>query len=464
MAARPARFDLGLPAAGPSPITAIALAGALAAGLLMTSRPTLGVALVVALLYAPIVLINFELGLALWFPLVFIDYLGSLALGVHAAAVLIGVAWAGSLAAQRGSLRATLRPHDRLVALVAVFFVWITISLTWAETPSLGTKTLEVWLPAGVLFLMVLTRFTSPKHLRWLALAFIAGALLSVISGLSSSIDTGASALQTATQQEGRLQGGAGDPNVLAAGIVPAMVLAIALFAVARSTLERIGLGAALALLGVGLAATESRGGLLALGTAVLVAVVVAKGRRTAVIVITLMALGAGGAWLVNQPSALQRVTSFNGGGNGRSSLWRVGWAMAQDHPIVGVGFGNFTAESDKYVRRPTTLEFIDLIVENPHVTHNTYLQLWDETGLIGLGLFLAVCAASLRAALRSAARWEALGDNAMATLSQATFVAIVALMAASFFLTNGHDSRWWLLLAMGPALWGASLRAARTR
>jgi O-antigen ligase len=300
--------------------------------------------------------------------------------------------------------------------------------------------------------------------MRWLAISFIAGAVISVIIGLTGSIDTGSSALQTATQQEGRLQGGAGDPNVLAAGIVPAIALATGLIAVARGTLERIALGLTLLLLGVGLAATESRGGLLAMGLAVIVSIVVAKGRRAGIVILTLLALGASGVWFANQPSALQRVTSFNGGGNGRSSLWHVGWAMAQDHPIVGVGFGNFTAESEKYVRRPTTLQFIDLIVEKPHVTHNTYLQLWDETGLIGLGLFLGVCAISLRTALRAATRFDALGDDAMATLSRATFVALVAIMAASFFLTNGHDSRWWLLLAMGPALWGVALRATPQR
>ena len=458
------RRRLALPQGSPSPIVAAALAAALVVGLLMTARPSLGFALVIALIYAPIVLINFQLGLALWFPLIFISFFPGLHHGVHAAAVLVGLAWVGTLAAQRGTLRATLRPHERILALAAVLLLWAILSLSWAEVPHFGLQTLQVWIPAAFLFLMVLSRFTTTKHLRWLAISFVAGAVISVVIGLIVSIDTGASALQTATEQEGRLQGGSGDPNVLAAGIVPAIILAAALIVSARSLLGRIALGLSLVLMGVGFAATESRGGMLAMGLALIVSIVVAKGRRGAVVLITLLAVGAAGVWFVNQPSALQRVTSFDGGGNGRSALWRVGWEMAQDHPIVGVGFGNFTAQSEKYVRRPTTLEFVELIVEKPHVPHNTYLQLWAESGIIGLALFLALCAASLRAALRAASRFDAIGDDAMATLSRAVFVALISIMAASFFLTNGHDARWWLLLAMGPALSACALRASPPR
>jgi len=78
--------------------------------------------------------------------------------------------------------------------------------------------------------------------------------------GLESSSD----AIERATATEGRLQGGGGDPNFLAAGLIPAVGLAGALMAGDRRVLVRGGLLAAIAILTVGFAATQSRGGLVA--------------------------------------------------------------------------------------------------------------------------------------------------------------------------------------------------------
>ena len=126
---------------------------------------------------------------------------------------------------------------------------------------------------------------------------------------------------------------------------------------------------------------------------------------------------------------------------------------MGQDHPIVGVGLSNYQDRAADYVRRPREIQFVELIAEKPHVVHNTYLQLWAETGLIGLLLFLGVATTALQTALRAARSFDAQGDDGLATLSRAVFVGILALLAASLFLTNGHDSRLWLLFGMSAAL-----------
>jgi hypothetical protein len=48
-----------------------------------------------------------------------------------------------------------------------------------------------------------------------------------------------------------------------------------------------------------------------------------------------------------------------------------------------------------------------------------------------------------------------------MATLARTVVVAQVAMLAASFFISNGHDRRTWVLLALGPALVATATRTA---
>jgi hypothetical protein len=75
------------------------------------------------------------------------------------------------------------------------------------------------------------------------------------------------------------LYGGLGDPNILAAAIVPAVVLAVTLIPVVR-TPARWALLGCIGLLIVGLAATQSRGGAIAAGAAFAAALLVMKKRR----------------------------------------------------------------------------------------------------------------------------------------------------------------------------------------
>jgi O-antigen ligase len=169
-------------------------------------------------------------------------------------------------------------------------------------------------------------------------------------------------------------------------------------------------------------------------------------------------------AWFSVYPAALERLTTFDEGGTGRTELWGVAWEMARDNPITGVGLNNFVVESKEYVRQPGSLEFVELIAERPRVAHNIYLQLLAETGFVGLALFLVLLASCLRAASRAAKGFDARGDPELAALSRAVLVAVLAAAGASTFISNGTDWRLWVLLGLGPALLAASRAAPAGR
>lgn len=79
----------------------------------------------------------------------------------------------------------------------------------------------------------------------------------------------------------------------------------------------------------------------------------------------------------------------------------------------------------------------------------------------MGFALYLSVVMIMLRCAWRAAGRFERLGDTAMASLSRAVIVGVLAMLTAALFISSQTDRRIWVLLAMGPALLAASRRQA---
>ena len=78
-----------------------------------------------------------------------------------------------------------------------------------------------------------------------------------------------------------------------------------------------------------------------------------------------------------------------------RASFSYVSWQMFWDRPLWGFGFGQFPNEKLPYLSDRSTPLQLELIRDYIH--HNTYLSLLTETGLIGLGLFLAILACWIR-------------------------------------------------------------------
>jgi O-antigen ligase len=212
------------------------------------------------------------------------------------------------------------------------------------------------------------------------------------------------------------------------------------------------------AVLVVGLVATASRGGLVAALAAFATAVVVMRGHRAGVLAVGAVALVIGGLWFSANPAALERVRSTRSDrGSGREDLWLVARRVSAAHPIGGVGLANFTVRSREYVRRPGTLQYVELIVDRPHVVHNTYLQMLAETGAIGLALFVAVIWTAVASALRAARLFAQAGERALARFSRGVVVAKIGLLTAAVFISLQTTSTAWVLLMIGPILLGVA-------
>lgn len=433
-------------------IGAALLAASLAGRLMADGRIKYGLALVVAACFMPLVLFNLAAALAVYVAILFFQDLSVLSSGPNAIGVLVGLGWIGAFLGRRGQL-AAIGDNRGLLLRIVLFCGWLTLSITWAGHPGAAGTEVGYWWLAAFAFLITLTALTTPREVGYVALAFVIGSVISVLIGIASGgLHASADAVnQTAIQ--GRFTGGGGDPNVQAAGYVAAMFLIIGLIPIYRGRAMRFSLVFAFALVTVGFLATQSRGGLLALIAATVVALIVAPRYRRRIFGLGAIMCVAIGVLLATTPGALSRITNFGGGSSGRGDLWRVALDVFHDHPLAGVGAGNFEAVESHFVLRPGAISRIQYLVDVPHLVHNTYLQLLAETGVIGLALFLAVVLGSLRATWSAVKHFEASGSLELADLARAVLMGTVAMLVALFFISDGNDVRLWVLLAMGPAL-----------
>ena len=109
-----------------------------------------------------------------------------------------------------------------------------------------------------------------------------------------------------------------------------------------------------------------------------------------------------------------------------RFAVWANSLAIFKDHPILGAGKGNFRFIYQLYARR---------VVKDPHFspvsrlanTHNDYIQLMAETGILGTTAFILVLTLLVRKF------WRALKKNPDPRLITIVF-ALVAILAEAFW------------------------------
>ena len=175
--------------------------------------------------------------------------------------------------------------------------------------------------------------------------------------------------------------------------------------------------------------------------------------RPAAAAFLVLVSLAAAGYYtFVASPEALERVTDVEGG-SGRTDIWAVGLRMVEASPTNGIGVGNFATSSVHYLLEPGALQRDEFIVDEPKVAHNIYLEVLAELGVVGLVLFLGILGFSLVAAIKAARSFERAGDKRMELLARSVSVALIALLAADFFVSDQFSKQLWLLLALGPTL-----------
>ena len=439
------------------------VAAAAILGVVAGMAPAVAIAGALGVVFMAAVLTSLTAGVCLFTGIAFMEAIP--AVGGFSAAKFVGLllvlSWIASMAVHHERRRQLIDAHPLLVVALVVLAAWTIASALWAAEPGTAIASAQRWALNLLLFPIVFAAIRRPRDVEWVLAVFVLGGLLSALIGWLDLFGAAGG-----DELESRLSGAGVNPNQLGGLLVCGTVFAGALGASRERPVpvRALWLGAALAS-GAALALTLSRGAILGMLVAFLAAPIFAgPRRRLPAIALSLMAAATIALSIVAlvPATAVERLTSSDGTGSGRTDIWRVAWRMVEDKPVVGVGAGNFEKVSIRYVVQPGVIQRDEYVVDRPKVAHNVYLQVLAELGTIGLVLFLAVIGMALLAVLRAARVYAAAGLRTGEVVARALLVALVGFLAAEFFSSQLYSKQLWLLLALGPAVLATALTAAR--
>jgi O-antigen ligase len=422
-------------------------------GLIAGVEPKLAIVASLAIGFVLLVFVDLATGLAVFGFFSFLEllHLGSAISVGKLGGALLAVGWLAYLLSEQDAKEDFFTAHPGMSLVFGVFLGWVALSALWAQSTPEVLGAFGRYLLNVMLFFIVFTAIRDRRQASLVIAGFLAGAVAAGLYGFLSG-----------TQQvyRGRLSGGGLDPNELASVLVAGIALSVGLAA----GLKRAP-GLRLVVLGGGafcfLTAllTGSRGGLVAL-VCMTVAAIAFGGRWRG----RVMAVGALLALLATfyivalaPPEIHDRITSSSQGETrveeARTTLWEIGERMVRAEPVHGVGAANFQTVSRHYLLQPGAVYRSDVVIATPQVTHNTYLQIAAELGIVGFALFASIVGFSLRCSWRAARRFQALGDIAGEALARGVLVALVGVLAADTFISQEYNKQLWLLLGIGPAI-----------
>ena len=115
-----------------------------------------------------------------------------------------------------------------------------------------------------------------------------------------------------------------------------------------------------------------------------------------------------------------------------RFEMWSTAISMFKDHPIFGVGLSNYTFLFSNYGSA-------GVLGYNPY-THNLYLKILAESGIVGELLFLILCFTLLKLCIKYAQI-----DRKAIMILFGVLAFLIQGMTVEFFTSNYF---WFLLIA----------------
>ncbi len=376
------------------------------------------------------------------------------------------------MAALRWRRGETVGNWKLLAVILGTFAALGLASLLYAVDPVATQKTLVAYAKASLIPLLIVLLMTSPRRLRLVVWAVLASAAVVAVVNLyqqfTGSFDTTFWGLATSEVEkivgqvdDYRLGGPQLGPNGFAHMLVVAVPLGLDRAVNASDRRLRVIAGVATAVIVTALAFTYSRNGFI---TVLVAGVLFAlyRGMR----VRRLVGFGVAAAILIvalAPASYLDRVATLTefvpGAGDGSSAVedsmnagrlseYIAAVDMFTDHPVNGVGLGNYRSRYLEYAE-PLGLDNR----REPRGAHSLYLQYISELGVVGMLWLVVVLGVAMRGVIGSRRALQQRGYHDIAGLVTGVEIALIVFFWFSLFRHISLPLHYMLMLGIALAV-----------
>lgn len=343
------------------------------------------------------------------------------------------------------ALLMVLRPKAVSRAVLAhrwtlVLLAFVAASVFWSQAPDVTVRHTIAILATSAFAWCLVARREPREVLLLMVIVLTFSAVLTLYWGI---MDPAGAVLPS---EQPAWRGVYDTKNVLARAMVLNSVLCMLLLI--GQTRRRWLLWGAMALSMVAGAMSLSATGLLVLGTlAVLVRFSESLRLRVTLliplIVACILLLVGGVLWLHAHVGELASDLGKDTTMTGRTQLWAVALLFIQRHPLLGYGFGGFwrgwVGDSGLY--------WAAIGWKTPH-SHNGFVDLTLDLGVVGLAVCVIALATAFIAALKRAR--TARTTEAVAPLIMLSFIVLYNLTESSFLK---HNTMLWVVYIVGVSM-----------
>ncbi|MDH4037348.1 MAG: O-antigen ligase family protein [Candidatus Krumholzibacteria bacterium] len=296
------------------------------------------------------------------------------------------------------------------------------------------------FVPTLILYLLVANLVTSERRLKFVISLLVVLTMTLAVQGVVQ-IHTG-QGLGGQDTYDGRIRaiGIFSDPNDLALALVMVQPFLLLKLLEPAKPAEKLLAMIGMAVLTYGLFLTQSRGGLIAFGLLMMIALSRRLGRA--------IGLSIGGFMMliiVVLSPRMANISAEEGSTYGRIEAWTTGFDLFQQYPLFGVGFGNYTEHHFR-------------------TAHNSLVLCAAELGVFGLLAWVMLIYMSIKNLGFIARELKASGRRESALYVESVRYGFFSFMVAAYFLSRTYNELLFIFLGLTTAITHMFVRGSSER